>query len=253
MVKLYTENWEINNINTVLFDKDGTFIDAHTYWGRIIEMRIEAVMKKYNIADDAFSPLCLSLGFDTNKRKLIPEGPIALLPREEVITSLLKALKTFNVDSDENTIGEIFKEVHGEFHKQIFDYIKIIDGAEDLFKKLKKENVKLAVVTSDTYENAVTILEHLDLIKYFDLVIGKDNCTKAKKTGEPALIALEKLGAKAENTISVGDAQMDYLMAKNAGLSSSILVATGQILAEELKIYTQNVVNNLSEVMVSND
>ena len=108
----------------------------------------------------------------------------------------------------------------------------------------------MAVVTSDVYKNTIAILEHLNLSKYFSLVIGKDNCTKAKKTGEPALIAIEKLGANPNKTVSVGDADMDYLMAKNAGLKGSILVATGQIKIEELSKNTNTVVNNLREVLI---
>lgn len=248
MVKLYTDNWEIDNVETILFDKDGTFIDAHAYWGRIIEMRINAVMKHYGVEPACFAKLCLSLGLDTETGKLIPQGPIALLSREEVINSLIKALADFNVKSDVNTIAQIFKEVHSEFHKEIYEHVKVIDSAIDLFERLTSSGVTMAVVTSDTYANASTILKHMNLTKYFSLIIGKDNCTKAKKTGEPALIALEKLGANANTTISVGDAPMDYLMAKNGGLKGCILTATGQIPTENLKEYTQCVVNNLSEV-----
>ncbi len=250
MVDLYTKNWELQNINTVLFDKDGTFIDSHIYWGKIIQMRIQAVMDEYRISEEHFYNLCLSLGYDLNTKKLIPQGPIALLAREEVIKSLLTALKKIGVETNTDTIAEIFKNVHQEFHKVIYDYIKIIDGAEDLFKRLKEKDVTLSVVTSDVYANAVSILDYLNLSQYFSLVIGKDNCTKAKKTGEPALIAIEKLGADPDRTISVGDADMDYLMAKNAGLKGSILVATGQTGIEDLSKNTNCVVNKLNEVLI---
>lgn len=250
MVNLCSKNWEIKDIDTVLFDKDGTFIDSHIYWGRIIEMRIQAVMKKFGISSDNYYQLCLSLGYDLNIEKLIPQGPIALLAREDVIKSLLAAMLKIGVESDVDTIADIFKEVHSEFHKEIYDYIRIIDGAEDLFKRLKEKNVTMAVVTSDVYDNAVSILKYLNLDKYFSLVIGKDNCTKAKKTGEPALIAIDKLGANPNRTISVGDADMDALMAKNAGLKASLLVSTGQVAETELLKYSEYTVNNLSEVLL---
>ena len=59
MADLYAKNWIIKNVDTVLFDKDGTFIDAHVYWGRIIELRIQAVMNFYQIDDKYFDELCL--------------------------------------------------------------------------------------------------------------------------------------------------------------------------------------------------
>ena len=58
------------------------------------------------------------------------------------------------------------------------------------------------------------------------------------------------LGANPQTTISVGDAPMDYEMAKNAGLKGSILVATGQIPVNKLKELTYTTVHTLKEVMV---
>ncbi len=253
MISLKTNDWELNNIEAILFDKDGTFIDSHIYWGKIIELRINAVMKYYNIDKNLFNKLCLSLGYDRNKKCLIPKGPIALLAREAVINSLVEELKKQNIEAQTTIIEEIFKDVHKEFLPQIYDYIKLIDDAKDLFDRLKKTNVKMAVVTSDTKANTEAILEYLGLKKYFSLVIGKDDCTKAKKTGEPALIALEKLGVCANKTISVGDAPMDYEMAKNAGLKGSILVSSGQIPLEGLKKLTNTCVLSLKELRVDND
>lgn len=250
MAKLYTDKWALDNIKAVLFDKDGTFINSHIYWGEIIKRRIHAVMQHFEIKEDLFDSLCSSLGLDTKTGLLIKEGPIAIFSREVVVTSLINKLKECGVSSNSSTIEEIFKKVHENFLPDIYNYVKIIEDAKILFDKLKSVEIKLAVVTSDMHANTDAILKHLGLEKYFDLVIGKDDCSKAKKTGEPAKIALKKLNVKAENTISVGDAEMDYLMAKNAGLKGSILVATGQTPLEELLDYTPTSVEKLKEVHV---
>lgn len=250
MAKLYTDKWALDNIKAVLFDKDGTFINSHIYWGEIIKRRIHAVMQHFEIKEDLFDSLCSSLGLDTKTGLLIKEGPIAIFSREVVVTSLINKLKECGVSSNSSTIEEIFKKVHENFLPDIYNYVKIIEDAKILFDKLKSVEIKLAVVTSDMHANTDAILKHLGLEKYFDLVIGKDDCCKAKKTGEPAKIALKKLNVKAENTISVGDAEMDYLMAKNAGLKGSLLVATGQTPLEELLDYTPTSVEKLKEVQV---
>lgn len=250
MAKLYTDKWALDNIKAVLFDKDGTFINSHIYWGEIIKRRIHAVMQHFEIKEDLFDSLCSSLGLDTKTGLLIKEGPIAIFSREVVVTSLINKLKECGVSGNSSTIEEIFKKVHENFLPDIYNYVKIIEDAKILFDKLKSVEIKLAVVTSDMHANTDAILKHLGLEKYFDLVIGKDDCSKAKKTGEPAKIALKKLNVKAENTISVGDAEMDYLMAKNAGLKGSILVATGQTPLEELLDYTPTSVEKLKEIHV---
>ena len=54
MISLKTNNWEITNIETVLFDKDGTFIDLHYFWGKMTELRAEEIIKRFNINEKYF-------------------------------------------------------------------------------------------------------------------------------------------------------------------------------------------------------
>ena len=55
MIKLKTNEWEINNIETVLFDKDGTFIDLHFFWGKMTELRAKEVIKEFNLENKYFN------------------------------------------------------------------------------------------------------------------------------------------------------------------------------------------------------
>ena len=59
MINLKTNKWTINNIDTILFDKDGTFIDLHYFWGKMTEMRVEEIIEKFNLSKDLFPKLCL--------------------------------------------------------------------------------------------------------------------------------------------------------------------------------------------------
>jgi len=250
MINLYSKTWEIENIDTVIFDKDGTFIDSHLYWGRIIARRINAVIDYYDIEKKYFDDLCLALGYDTKLEMLIEQGPIALLPREEIICSLLNTLDKLGVEAESSVIDELFKKEHKLFQSEIYDYIKILDGAKELFSKLKEKNVKLAVVTSDAYENTIQILEYLEIKDYFNLVMGKEACTEPKRTGKPAIKALDILKSKIENSICVGDAPMDSDMGRNANLKACILVSTGQIPRCELDKHSSYTVNSLKEVNI---
>ena len=57
MINLKTEKWEINNIETILFDKDGTFVDLHYFWGRMTEMRAMEVIKHFYLNDVFFAEM----------------------------------------------------------------------------------------------------------------------------------------------------------------------------------------------------
>ena len=62
--------------------------------------------------------------------------------------------------------------------------------------------------------------------------------------------ALEELNAEASSTIMIGDAPMDYISAKNAGIEKTILVATGQITKENLEKVTDFCVSSLDEIII---
>lgn len=250
MVNFIGKDWQINNINTVLFDKDGTFLNDHKYWGKLAECRINKIIKHFNLDEKLFTELCFAIGHNPIKCKLIKNGPVGVLSRNEVVDFMVNELKKYNVSTDFQEISDLFDIVHKEFSQNIENFVESLEYSEDFIKKLKEKGLKLAVVTSDNYEHTLKILKILNLEKMFDCVIGKDSCKKEKRTGEPALLALKEMNSKKEETIVIGDALMDYEMGKNAGLKGEILVATGQTDIEDLQKCSKCTVNNLNEVEI---
>ena len=53
MLVLKTKNWQLDNIETVIFDKDGTFIDLHYFWGKMTELRVKEIIRRYGL-DEKF-------------------------------------------------------------------------------------------------------------------------------------------------------------------------------------------------------
>ena len=110
--------------------------------------------------------------------------------------------------------------------------------------------MKLGVVTSDSVVSTELTLRNFDWENLFGVVVGRETSNETKESGALTKIALEKLGANPQTTIMIGDAPMDYISAKNAGIDNTILVATGQIDAVELQQMSDFVVNSLSEIKV---
>ena len=250
MFSIYCENNVVENIDTVLLDKDGTLIDAHIYWGEIIKKRATKLINFYKINNMYFGKICLAMGYDVNTNKLVESGPIALLPRNDVILILQNFLKDISITTEYEDISAIFDTVNKEFLPYINDYVKLIDGSLSLLSDLKNAGAKLAVVTSDSSDNTLNILDFLDIKKYFDLIIGKDSCDNPKRSGKPAILAMSKLCSLPENTICIGDAKMDADMAQNANLKASILVATGQTSFNTLRKYSDFAVKSLLELKI---
>ena len=63
-------------------------------------------------------------------------------------------------------------------------------------------------------------LKKLGIDDWFDMVVGADSVTKGKPNPEPVLTVLNALGWDKEDTLVVGDADVDIMMGNAAGCRS---------------------------------
>ena len=253
MISLKTDNWQINEIDTIIFDKDGTFIDLHYFWGKMTELRAQEIIKRYSLDTNLLSQLCLFLGYNQATGKMLKDGITALYSRPIIIEIFCKDLNNIGIKITEKEIESIFDDVNKIFYKNMVKYTKPIDSAIDFIKEVKKLGLKTGIVTSDSKESTLLTLKHFCWENLFDTVIGRESTTETKESGIPVKMALEEINANPKNTIMIGDAPMDYIAAKNAGVEKTILVATGQIETEELNKtsnYTTNTLENVKILIV---
>ena len=248
-VSISANDWTLDRISAILFDKDGTFVDSHLYWGKIIFHRSQRICEALHLNDSYLEKLEIVMGFSRNLGRLLPIGPIALVSREEVIDFVTQYLLTQNIKVSTFQISEIFERVHYEMEK-IDEHIKLIPEALPIFKSLKERGIKLAVVTTDTIKNTEMTIEKLGLGSFFSAVVGRESSKEPKASGVPALVALSKLGMLAQESICIGDAPMDMQMALQSGCLASIGVATGQVSESELRKVTPYVVDRLSRLLM---
>lgn len=229
MINLKTDKWTISNIDTILFDKDGTFIDLHYFWGKMTEMRVEEIIQKFNLSKDLFPKLCLYLGYDISKGEMLHDGITAMYSRPVIIEIFCKNLNDLGIKITENDIEKIFDHVSKVFYENMSEYTKPIESAINFIRKIKAKGLKTGIVTSDAKESTLLTLKHFQWENLFDVVIGRESTKETKESGAPVKLALELLKSNPENTLMVGDAPMDFIAAKNGGVNQTILVSTGQI------------------------
>jgi phosphoglycolate phosphatase len=245
IVSISANDWSLDRVSAILFDKDGTFIDSHHYWGRIIFHRSQAICDAFHLDPSYIEKIELVMGFSRKLGRLLPAGPIALVSRDEVISCLVRFLDFQGIQASDKQIAQIFEQVHHNMEK-IDDHIKLIPSALPLFDALQKKNIKLAVVTTDAVKNTELTLEKLGLKSYFLEIVGRESCAESKSSGKPAIIALARMGARPEDSICIGDAPMDMQMTRKSKCKASIGVTTGQLSADQLGEFTPYVVNSLS-------
>ena len=99
MLSLKTKDWQINDIETVLFDKDGTLIDLHYFWGKMTELRVLEVIKTFNLDKKYLNELCLCLGFDLISGRMKEDGITALYSRAKIIEIFTEELQKYNINT----------------------------------------------------------------------------------------------------------------------------------------------------------
>lgn len=106
-----------------------------------------------------------------------------------------------------------------------------------------KEFAILGVVTTKTAKYSIELLEHMGLMHYFDVLIGREDVTNPKPDPEPIQKALAKLPSDTSDIWMVGDTCMDMLAA-NAARVGAVGVTCGYGSKEQLKICTDNLYHN---------
>ena len=132
--------------------------------------------------------------------------------------------------------------------KGIFEN-RLYKGTEEFLGKLKKEGKKIILATSKPEVYAVRILEHFDILKYFDETVGSLLSGERVNKSDVIKEALKRIGnPPLENCIMVGDRSHDIIGAKENEMSSmGVLYGYGS--KEELtEAKADYIVNNYEEI-----
>ena len=92
-------------------------------------------------------------------------------------------------------------------------------GIVDCLARLKEAGLRLFVATSKPEPLSLRILEHFDLLKYFEAVAGSTMDEQRTKKGEVIAYALKTFDLRPEETVMVGDRKHDVLGARENGLN----------------------------------
>jgi phosphoglycolate phosphatase len=192
----------------ILFDLDGTLIDHFT----TIHKCVAHAQRTLGLPESDYDTVRATVG-----------GSVPI--------TLSKLCGAENVAAAEPLFRQHFDEI-------IFDDVFALPGAEWLLKSLKERGSKIGLFTNKYTNHSNAVLEHLDLAKYFDVVIGtgEPECPYRKPDPLFTAYALEKMDCASEEAIMIGDSPFD-LAAAEAGCLTCHLVTTGSHSLEQLSEY----------------
>jgi pyrophosphatase PpaX len=179
-----------NNMNTILFDLDGTLIDTN-----------ELIISTYLHTLEKYFP--------------------GKYTREDVLPFLGPTLHEVFGEMDPDRVEEMVLDYRTYNLANHDALVKEFVGVMETIETLKIKGYKLGIVTTKREDVAFKGLRLMKLDSYFDVMIAYDHVKKVKPDPEPIFLALEKLGSKPEEALMVGDNFHDVLAGKNAGTKTA--------------------------------
>jgi HAD superfamily hydrolase (TIGR01509 family) len=165
------------------------------------------------------------------------------------------------IGTTENRTGEILRNRYGKtcpmgpiinlWRKKFSEVTKsdvpLKEGARHLLLFLQREGVKKVVVTSTRLVNAKILLTKVDILSFFDTIIGGDQVANGKPHPEIYLTACRELGEEPSSCLALEDSDNGVLSALSAGLQV-IQVPDLVEPSAEIKEYGHKIVQSLIEV-----
>jgi phosphoglycolate phosphatase len=178
-------------IRLLLFDLDGTLVDT----SRDISSALNHALKSVHIQELTLHETVSMIGEGVTRlvEKVLGERNMHL--KDEVTQRFLSYYERHLVDS-----STVYPFVQETLH---------------LLSPFRK-----AVISNKRESLSVELLEKTDLKKHFDLVVGSDTAPEKKPSPVPVIYALDKFGARAHETVLVGDSRYDIEAGKRAGVTT---------------------------------
>lgn len=140
---------------------------------------------------------------------------------------------------------EAYKKRYREISKQQTELLKFAKEAIELADTF----ARLSIVTTKTGLYSQELLEHMDIMKYFEHVTGREHVQNPKPHPEPIHRTLDLMNIKDTCDIwMIGDTELDLIAASSAGVNS-VGVLCGYGKEDSLKEHTSFVVNNPLEAV----
>ncbi len=110
-----------------------------------------------------------------------------------------------------------------EIYRRIFDenctyHVSPYEGITETLKRLRRNQVKLAVLSNKPHRQTVKVTEAVFGEEIFDVILGQQEGISRKPSPEGLYAVLEKLKAAKEESLYVGDSEVDIATGAAAGI-----------------------------------
>ncbi len=175
----------------ILFDLDGLLVDTETLG---IQVAIQ---------------VCKELGIELTQDE---QKSFIGVTDEKFYQELFRRRK---LDFD---VGKILAKHFTIYEKLLKTILTPFQGASELPKILKNFGFKIGLVSGSTRNQILIILNDLEVVKFFDVIVSCEDITQSKPNPEGYLTAAHELQISPEDCLVLEDAETGVIAGKKAGM-----------------------------------
>ncbi len=217
MATIYCGAKTFQNVEAILFDKDGTLADSHQFLhalalarSNVVEAQVpgvkESLLKTFGLVDGQINPV----------------GLIAVSTRQEDEIATAACIAATGCDWIEaKTIAHTALLDADRVLPQKAKLTPLFEDALPLLQSLARSDLKVGILSADTEENVRDFVKFYDLATYFQLQMGSRN---GLSKPDPQLLHLAccELAVSPTATLIIGDSNADIELAKRGGAIGAI-------------------------------
>jgi phosphoglycolate phosphatase-like HAD superfamily hydrolase len=233
----------LDGIELVVFDKDGTLIDFDTMWSDWSAglVRDVAAATDPSLAD----PLSDALGLDPETARIIPGSPLSATPMGHLRNLTVDTLRRAGLPP---TVAEAAVANAWDPPDPVALAHPLADLGQ-LFEDLRARGARIAVATSDDRAPTEATLAGLGLDTLVDAIVCADDGLPVKPAPDAFLHLCALLGVDASRAAMIGDSPADVAMGRAAGARLVVGVLSGVGVREELAPFSDAILGSVAELL----
>lgn len=178
-------------LNTVVFDLDGTLLDT---LGDLAGS-VNYALRKHGLRECSLQEV----------RSFLGNGIVRLM--QNAVKNAVEGV----------AFEEVFQTFRSHYLEHCLDTTQPYPGILPMMEKLRESGVKIAIVSNKLHP----AVQELNRRFFADLVtsaVGESETVRRKPHPDGVLKALKELGSRPEEAVYVGDSEVDWETARQAGL-----------------------------------
>ena len=201
--------------DAIIFDKDGTLIDFDAFWVSLSRVALNDILQQLQ-QDEALTEEILE-AFGVHDGVTDINGVLCKGTYKQMSQIVRNILLRHGCEISDETIEQMVLDAYNR-NAYAGEVKPTCPNLCEVLETLKKQNKKIALVTTDNLQISVLCLQKLGVLDFFDKLYTDDGELPVKPQPDNAFDFCARTGLGREQVIMVGDTMTDVRFARNAGI-----------------------------------